>query len=600
MVIVCNAGYVVLSILHTLMKAYGTSSSMRRREYLDLALCVIGPAATGVLIVLFGSTPVSSLGMTSAILLVYALRQRTCIYSDALTGLDNRRRVDECFESIREGLSAESPLRVYLCDVNRFKGINDTYGHVKGDAALVAVGRALRDVGGDLGGMVARDSRARDGGSPQRDARPRLRDGRPRVSRQAERGKRRLQLARALARRRHARGRPVALPAQARGQGGCRGMRYGFLYAYTYLCVNVFCAIVSLGFARNVTADMGTRPEVRCMRLILYTFAAYLGVDFLWELGESGLVPLLAGMQAAINVAACILICIIACWWALYAEMRLHRHLASMRGFQIVFVFPFAIMALLLVSSMVNNLSLASGDRLGSTWGDLYFIRFIVVVSYLALAAGHTLVAIPRAATSAKRGERLVILLFALALTFFAALDSLVPYLPFMSVGLMWTLIMVFVMLQRNRIFNDALTGLGNRRRMNEYLGKLLSVRREGGGHFLYMLDVNKFKRINDTYGHLEGDRALKLVALALSQTVDFHGGFAARWGGGRARARGPRDCRRLEPRRGPGVREREARPSCRRAGPSVRRRGLHGLHRHRGVGRRSERPHRPRGQDAQ
>jgi hypothetical protein len=310
---------------------------------------------------------------------------------------------------------------------------------------------------------------------------------------------------------------------------GCRGMRYGFLYSYTYLCVNVFCAIVSLGFARNVTADMGTRPEVRCMRLILYTFAAYLGVDFLWELGESGLVPLLAGMQAAINVAACILICLIACWWALYAEMRLHRHLASMRGFQIVFVFPFAIMALLLVSSMVNNLSLASGDRLGSTWGDLYFIRFIVVVSYLALAAGHALVAIPRAATSAKRGECLVILLFALALTFFAALDSLVPYLPFMSVGLMWTLIMVFVMLQRNRIFNDALTGLGNRRRMNEYLGKVLSGRREVGGHLLYMLDVNKFKRINDTYGHLEGDRALRLVALALRQTVDFHGGFAAR-----------------------------------------------------------------------
>jgi hypothetical protein len=42
-VIVCIAGYVVLSILHTLMKAYGTSSSMRLREYLDLALCVIGP-----------------------------------------------------------------------------------------------------------------------------------------------------------------------------------------------------------------------------------------------------------------------------------------------------------------------------------------------------------------------------------------------------------------------------------------------------------------------------------------------------------------------------------------------------------------------------
>jgi diguanylate cyclase (GGDEF)-like protein len=265
--------------------------------------------------------------MTSAILLVYALRQRTCIYSDALTGLDNRRRVDEYFESIREGLSAESPLRVYLCDVNRFKGINDTYGHVKGDAALVAVGRALRDVGGDLGGMVARwggdefivlspagEALAGEASSreiPARVMEDRLNETLAHVCEtDGLEFPVRLSVGSAVCSSPElslddvTRAADQSLYQRSARSRGCRGVRYGFLYAYTYLCVNVFCAIVSLGFARNVTADIGTRPEVRCMRLILYTFAAYLGVDFLWELGESGLVPLLAGMQAAINVAA--------------------------------------------------------------------------------------------------------------------------------------------------------------------------------------------------------------------------------------------------------------------------------------------------------
>lgn len=45
-------------------------------------------------------------------------------------------------------------------------------------------------------------------------------------------------------------------------------------------------------------------------------------------------------------------------------------------------------------------------------------------------------------------------------------------------------------------------------------------------------IDVDKFKNINDKYGHVVGDSALKIVAKALKITSEQFGGFVARYGG--------------------------------------------------------------------
>ena len=49
--------------------------------------------------------------------------------------------------------------------------------------------------------------------------------------------------------------------------------------------------------------------------------------------------------------------------------------------------------------------------------------------------------------------------------------------------------------------------------------------------HFL-MIDLDDFKQINDTYGHVEGDRALIRIAGVLKKTLAGHAGILARYGG--------------------------------------------------------------------
>ncbi|GAA0656700.1 diguanylate cyclase [Sphingomonas insulae] len=61
---------------------------------------------------------------------------------DALTGLPNRRAFDEAFTTRHE---PDGPFCLAMCDIDRFKRINDAHGHQIGDRVLSAVGRTLAE-----------------------------------------------------------------------------------------------------------------------------------------------------------------------------------------------------------------------------------------------------------------------------------------------------------------------------------------------------------------------------------------------------------------------------------------------------------------------
>ncbi|MDR2613922.1 MAG: GGDEF domain-containing protein [Candidatus Accumulibacter sp.] len=62
----------------------------------------------------------------------------------------------------------------------------------------------------------------------------------------------------------------------------------------------------------------------------------------------------------------------------------------------------------------------------------------------------------------------------------------------------------------------DALTGLYNRRLLESRVTRILSSDEDGGPHALIVIDFDFFKQVNDNYGHLRGDDALKALGVAL------------------------------------------------------------------------------------
>jgi two-component system chemotaxis family response regulator WspR len=88
--------------------------------------------------------------------------------------------------------------------------------------------------------------------------------------------------------------------------------------------------------------------------------------------------------------------------------------------------------------------------------------------------------------------------------------------------------------LELQRLTNvDALTGVSNRKHFNEYIEmEWKRAIRDQSSLSVLMIDVDDFKRYNDTYGHLAGDEVLRTVAEATRKSLGRSADLAARFGG--------------------------------------------------------------------
>jgi diguanylate cyclase (GGDEF)-like protein len=84
--------------------------------------------------------------------------QRRLAQTDALTGLANRRGLQQRLDELLAGAAPNAMLAIYLMDLDGFKPVNDRFGHDVGDALLVEVGKRLQ------GQLRASDVAARLGG----------------------------------------------------------------------------------------------------------------------------------------------------------------------------------------------------------------------------------------------------------------------------------------------------------------------------------------------------------------------------------------------------------------------------------------------------
>jgi diguanylate cyclase (GGDEF)-like protein/PAS domain S-box-containing protein len=77
----------------------------------------------------------------------------------------------------------------------------------------------------------------------------------------------------------------------------------------------------------------------------------------------------------------------------------------------------------------------------------------------------------------------------------------------------------------------DPLTGVCNRRSADDLIASLNNASHKTRGAVFLMIDVDDFKRVNDTYGHLAGDQVVRMVANTLRNNLRPYD-FVCRWGG--------------------------------------------------------------------
>ena len=143
-------GYLISFGILSLIFYFSTENDFEKEQYKLVILYAIPVFFGGLVRYNIWAAPGFAIGLTLATFIIYIFQMRELISLDALTGIKNRRQGERFFtEQIRrineEPHSTLECLYLFMMDLNRFKSINDTYGHNEGDKALIATAEVIKE-----------------------------------------------------------------------------------------------------------------------------------------------------------------------------------------------------------------------------------------------------------------------------------------------------------------------------------------------------------------------------------------------------------------------------------------------------------------------
>lgn len=299
-----------------------------------------------------------------------------------------------------------------------------------------------------------------------------------------------------------------------------------------YLQINLIPIIVLIIVRVSAQKTLSYSWRNRALRLIIELSACMMVIDTAaWTLNGQQFSGAVTGLWI-LNTIYFGMMPFIAFIWFLYVKDTVEDGLGQRGKMVLPSAVPLLIYLALLAVNRWHQLLFYIDENHCFARGKQFWICMISALLYLVAATG---LAIERSRkTDSRELKKQCRLLAAFAtLPFLAGVIQGILY----GTALQWpftaaSLVMLYINLQREQVIRDGLTGLNNRRRLMQYIEALKPWQEEKEHWFLMLLDVDKFKTINDTYGHIVGDEVLRLVAVQLKKVYGDSKAFLGRYGG--------------------------------------------------------------------
>lgn len=290
--------------------------------------------------------------------------------------------------------------------------------------------------------------------------------------------------------------------------------------------------ILDLFILTKTDRNIARKGEYTWFCILICTHMVYLLLNNLWTLAEYDLLELPKG--------AMLLICSLSLWtvtncassfFFFVVEKLQLKHLQTGAGRWLRWL-PAVFCTLMIFTTPLTGLVFFLDEQGYFIHGSMYMPMLISASLYLLAVAAVAVFNIFRKSTRFLRRANATLLLSVLIIIVFIVADGFMKKASILPAAIFAVIVGIFIIMQEANINSDALTGMNNRRKAEDYLTDRIKNVSEKKILYLYMGDLNNFKRINDTYGHAVGDEALILCSQALKRTIGQYGGFAARYGG--------------------------------------------------------------------
>lgn len=273
--------------------------------------------------------------------------------------------------------------------------------------------------------------------------------------------------------------------------------------------------VSSLAFIKVVVAVLG----------ILVLDCAWVLVD-----GHDG--TLAFSLNYLINILYLFTTGLISYLWLKYVLFMLDKNAGRVLYKEILLALPLAALFAVSVVSPWTGWLFTISDGNCYQRGSFLFIQQAVSYGYGLSASLVALRSTRKNMNKEERAKAATLSSFIILPAVGSVVNVISDKLPTIWVFAALALVTVYMSLQSQQISTDGLTGLNNRRQFDRYLNARFTDSHRDCTLYLLLLDIDEFKHINDTLGHLAGDDALVAAANVFKLICGSNNAFLARYGG--------------------------------------------------------------------
>ncbi|AKA67998.1 GGDEF domain-containing protein [Clostridium scatologenes] len=290
---------------------------------------------------------------------------------------------------------------------------------------------------------------------------------------------------------------------------------------------NIIAIVVSIIFLRNITNSLDkkeTKNRIFVIIFIINTVQLFIETStcIINKQPYTWLIPI----SAILHIFLYILGPIVTYMWYVFANLWVNKNKNYKWKNNIIFLLPIGLNILLAILSPFFKLEFYIDKFNVYQRGFLFFVPS--AISYFYLLCGFIIIYTNR--NKLTKIEFLPLLLFGV----FPSIASLIQIMIYGPL-LMWSsiafsLIILYLYIQQQMIHIDHLTGAWTRDKFYNYLNYRIKQKKPKNFSIAF-IDLNDFKKINDTFGHNEGDNALINVVHIIKDILKRED-FITRYGG--------------------------------------------------------------------
>ncbi|WP_352400949.1 GGDEF domain-containing protein [Anaerotignum sp.] len=218
-------------------------------------------------------------------------------------------------------------------------------------------------------------------------------------------------------------------------------------------------------------------------------------------------------------------------YWLIFTHNETLPEMQCQPTVRMAYTLPLLVWILIAFCSPYNHWIYVVDVQNAFSPGSFFYLQDIFIYGYI-FASG--LLAFTRYYTETILEQQklcLHLFIYSMIPLFGKCVEVVFPRLQIAVPAVVISIVMLYLSNMKNELFLDPLTKLYNRRQFQLHLAQNTKLSSQGN-IFLIFFDINNFKTINDKFGHVEGDKALIMVAQVLKAVFSDSKAFLSRYGG--------------------------------------------------------------------